>query len=315
MAINPSEVFLPSNIKAIVNLKRISLLSGTATIFLSILLALNNTIDISIAAACVTGSLLVCFHLLRKPGKSLTIIQMIFGISISFLVALFSFFHFLNFSFKDLYAITIFCIVVSIFLLSVKVHHRHHFSHLFAFAAVMLSAYQFFQAVYSIFIGKVALNTSYDSLLIAILLLLFSQTILLCKPDRGFLGMMTTNTTSSKVSLHFLLYFIIIGPIATSLVLIGEIKGLYPNETVIPLLVTILTVTSITMNWLNAKFLYKLELEKYLITEVLRVNNIHLETKSEDLKTQIAFLEREKEEMRDKYDTRNKLRDIISSQG
>ena len=84
---------------------------------------------------------------------------------------------------------------------------------------------------------------------------------------------------------------------------------------VIPLLVTLLTAFSIIMNWLNAKLLYKLELEKYLITEVLRVNNIDLEVHSKDLKTQIAELEKEKKDIKDSVDYRNRLKDIISDQG
>lgn len=315
MTQNISEVFLPSNLHAIKNLKLLSLLSGFLTIILSALLAYFNLIDLYIALACVSGSALICFHLLRKPGKILTLPQKIAGLIVSTLICGFASGHVINSSFKDLYSLPLFCLVVSIFLLSVKLPHRHHFSHLFAFAGVMISSFFFFLDVYIFFSEKLTLSSFYPEFSISLLLLLFSQTILFCKPDRGFLGMMTINTTSSKVALRFIFYFICIGPLLSLLVLLGEYGQIYSQETILPLLVILLTGTSIIMTWLNAKFLYKLELEKYLITEILRVNNVHLETSSDDLKTQIAKLELENKEITDKFDHRNRLKDIISARG
>ncbi len=315
MVTETSEVFLPSNTKAVAYLRLAALLSGFITIGFSVVMLVLKVVDIYIVAACTTGSLLICFHLVRKPGKSLTLPQKIIGLSSSSTIAIFGIMHISINSQIDLYAITIFCLVVSIFLLSVKIPHRHHFSNLLAFVATLLSAYNFFNATYSILLLNVGISAIHDQLAISILLLLFSQTILLCKPDRGFLGMMTTNTTSSKVSLRFFFYFILIGPLTSFCILLGLKFQFFSNAMVIPLLVTLLTAFSIIMNWLNAKFLYKLELEKYLITEILRVNNIDLEVHSKDLKTQIAELEKEKKDIKDSVDYRNRLKDIISDQG
>jgi predicted membrane protein len=134
--------------------------------------------------------------------------------------------------------------------------------------------------------------------------------ILLRWPDRGFVGIFTTDSISSKFSLRLLFINLIVTFIIGIIILIGMKKETYSAFEVIAVLIISFMLLSSVFAWINLKLLYRYELERFIMKEELRVHNITVNLDTEDLTDKMVELEDKNKEIADKLSSRNRLMDI-----
>lgn len=194
----------------------------------------------------------------------------------------------------------------------IKIHHRFHYLQIFALIAISLNTYIFLNSLYRIFFSNLNITSGVtNSLIISTVLIIFCQASLLAKPSRGFFGLFTMNSLSSKLALRSLFYIIFAPPLLGGAVIMGQQLKFFDVNGTIPLLAISLTFMYIIITWLNAKFLYHLEQETYLMKEALRVNSISLELSAEDLTKKLDETEKSRKDVEDKFNNSLSLSDLV----
>jgi hypothetical protein len=194
-----------------------------------------------------------------------------------------------------------------------KLSYRFHIVQLLIFIVTVFHTTILLSFIYRIFLGAASPHIIYIPLNLTLLFSLLCNAILLRWPNRGFLGIFTTDALSSTLSLRMLFVSVISAPLlGLTGLLWSQWQGYYSYETVV-IVVILLMIFLAIFAWLNVKLLYKFELEHYLMKEALRVNNIDLELGQEDLSTKITSLEQTKKQYEEKLDNRTSLTNIVDN--
>lgn len=308
-----SNINVPPNTGAVTLIRRISDVSGVLSAGASFVLFLFGLIHLFIFAGVISLALFLLIQKKKYSTIQLSNVRKIISVVLLVLIILFGVLSILNSPSNFYYGVTLCVFGMTMMLLYTKLVHRHFFNQLILFFTILLVALTFYESVYAV-ITKQDLHTKVNQLMISALFIISCQSLLLSKPDRGFLGMLTIDSPSSRLSLRFLIYLIVVPPVMSFALLTAGYMKLFDKELTIPLLIIFLNLMSLTVNWLNTKLLYKFERERYLIGEALRVNNIQLEIKSEDLNIRVNELQREKDDVTRKVNNSESLSEIVSGQ-
>ncbi len=194
-----------------------------------------------------------------------------------------------------------------------KLPYRFHIVQLLVFIVTIFSTTILTSFIYRFFLNAPVPHIIYLPLNLTLLFSLLCNALLLRWPNRGFVGIFTTDSTSSMLSLRLLLISVISAPL---LGLIGlfwaQNQTYYSYETVVVVAILLMIFLAI-FAWVNVKLLYSFELEHFLMKEALRIHNIDLATEQENLSTKIANLEQTKEQYAEKLSNQTKLTDLVDS--
>lgn len=72
-------------------------------------------------------------------------------------------------------------------------------------------------------------------------------------------------------------------------------------------------VLSTCFAWLDTKLVYKIELERFLMREQLKIHNISLALGNEDLANKVDALKKKHDEAIDKLNNKEKYREVVGS--
>lgn len=308
-----SNINVPPNTGAVTLIRRISDVSGVLSAGASFVLFLFGLIHLFIFAGVISLALFLLIQKKKYSTIQISNVRKIISVVLLVLIVLFGALSILSSLSNFYYGVALCVFGMTMMLLYTKLVHRHFFNQLILFFTILLVALTFYESVYAV-ITKQDLHTKVNQLMISALFIISCQSLLLSKPDRGFLGMLTIDSPSSRLSLRFLIYLIVVPPVMSFALLTAGYMKLFDKELTIPLLIIFLNLMSLTVNWLNTKLLYKFERERYLIGEALRVNNIQLEIKSEDLNIRVNELQREKDDVTRKVNNSESLSEIVSGQ-
>lgn len=308
-----SNINVPANTGAVTLIRRISDVSGVLSAGASFVLFLFGLIHLFIFAGVISLALFLLIQKKKYSTIQISNVRKIISVVLLVLIVLFGALSILSSLSNFYYGVALCVFGMTMMLLYTKLVHRHFFNQLILFFTILLVALTFYESVYAV-ITKQDLHTKVNQLMISALFIISCQSLLLSKPDRGFLGMLTIDSPSSRLSLRFLIYLIVVPPVMSFALLTAGYMKLFDKELTIPLLIIFLNLMSLTVNWLNTKLLYKFERERYLIGEALRVNNIQLEIKSEDLNIRVNELQREKDDVTRKVNNSESLSEIVSGQ-
>lgn len=204
---------------------------------------------------------------------------------------------------------------MSYFIAKTKLLHRFHTAQLLAFVAAIFYTTIMLSLVYRTFTGISNPHFFHLAPSLTVAFTILGNAILLHWPNRGFVGMFTTSTTSSALSLRILLISVASVP-ALGLVglLWGQSQSYYPYE-IVTVVTVLLMVFLAIFAWINVKALYGFEMEHFLMKEALRVNNISLTLDKEDSSAKITGLEKTKKQYEDKLSNQSSLSDIVERSG
>ena len=191
----------------------------------------------------------------------------------------------------------------------IKTNHHYHIVHILILVALSLNSMAMLNHAYKIFF-PISLKVPTVPLNIAILFFLLCAAFSLRWPGRGFIGIFTTDTGSSMFAIRLLVVSVVSTSILGFIVLLGTKLGLYEDHEEVAIFAILLIILSTILSWLNSKLVYKMELERFLLREQLRIHNIDLTLGNEDLTTKMRGLEKRNEEFADKLDNREKLQDF-----
>ncbi len=211
--------------------------------------------------------------------------------------------------------VCIFLFGLSLLISHIKASHRFHAVHFFALNALVISSITILGYMYHLVfafqysqIARLPLNT-------AIIVFFVSIALSLRWPARGFIGMFTTDSVSSKFSLSVLCLKVLLIYFLGIAVMVGSQMGIYNPYEALAIFAVLMTVLSLVMTWFNIKLLYKFELERFIMKEELRIHNIDLQLGNEELSDKMKRLKETNEEYSKKLDSRDKYEDVINSMG
>ncbi len=211
---------------------------------------------------------------------------------------------------KNTIAITMLFVGLAILTDTTSFVHRHRYSQLLLLVGLFCNTFQLLNILYS----SPTVNRSLVAVLLSVAttvcLILLCQSLLFAKPARGIMSLFTTDSPSSVLALRFLFYIIFVPPAFGLAILLGESRGMIHPDSRLAIVIGSLMIMSVVITWLNTKLLYKVEQERYVMKEALRVHNINLETSASDLSSKIHILEEEKQEVTDKIRNQKHLQDI-----
>lgn len=200
----------------------------------------------------------------------------------------------------------------SVILTILKIPHRFHVAQAILFPGLLFSAFELIKDFYQfILVEQMPYHTHDTTILGSLVFIFLCQSLILIKPNRGFITLFTTDTSSSLLARLTLIYFIVLPPILGLLVLVGGKLGFLSENERLALLVVSMTTVSVIIAWINVKLLYPAEVQYYLTKEALRVNNISLKLNAEDLSTKVNQLEKTKQEIAGKLDNQHRLIDAV----
>jgi hypothetical protein len=193
-----------------------------------------------------------------------------------------------------------------------KASMRFHFVQLFSFTILIINFMAILGYLY-LLLSPVAINVPYTPLALATTFVLLCFAILLRWPARGLIGMFTTDSISSMYALGLLIINILITFILGFLSLVGVRLGIYASYEATAVLIVLLIVCTIVFVWVNIRLLYRLELERFVMKEELRVHNIDLRLGNEDLVGKMTQLQEKNKEYADKLSNQEKYQDVTSN--
>ncbi len=325
----PTEnIHLPSHRLSIRVARRISVIGGiiialsASIIFFGWLLKIdflftffgNNLFNLPTVIALAGCSLTIFFY--NSTKKTLLIFLSFINLGIGLVTVLIYFFHPLSFlaiaSAMNLRAGLIFVLLGYSLLISIsRMHHRFHYSQLILFIALFLGLFGFLDSLYQLISTGQFISGGENSLVGSMLFFILCQSFLLAKSNRGFLGLFTTDTNSSKLARFSLIYYAILPSTLGILFLIEEKIGFLSSNGRLAFLILTLMLISVIITWINIKVLYPSEVENYLTKEALRINNITLELDTKDLSSKMDEVEKSKKDLADKLNNRDTLFDYI----
>lgn len=334
-------IYLPSNNGAIKKIIKIAYLSCAASLIIGTLMLFGGVItilgyssldvsivNVPISLGIIIGSLsqLVLPHIEAKSsapflvGKMLSVMGSLILVLIGVLLLGNTLLPKLAIPFFPssvgiVQGLTFILTGLSLFFGHLKITHRFHFVQAFALIVIFFNSYTLLVSLYSIFVPVYSLtNSTINSFVISLVMIIFSLQFLLAKPARGFCGLFTMDSLSSKLALRSLFYIILAPPILGGIVILTQRLKLFDSTAAIPLMAIVLIFLFIVIAWLNGKSLYHLEQESYLMREALRVNSISLELSAEDLTKQLADTEKSKKDAEDKFSNSLSLSDLVGDQ-
>lgn len=334
-------VKLPSNKFAVIMYQAISVIGGIIILCTAVIILLAIFSNISLFAdifgkkivnmptviAFTSCGAVIYFYekkkLFHKWGIDQTSLFIFFGFLVFFIGLLTGIAHVLPkvsllqyISVVDVKSGFIFSLVgLSLLITFSRMPHKFHYSQLFLLAALAISLLGFLQNMYQfVTIDKFIFNEKH-SFLGSWLLLVLAQSFMFARPDRGFIGLFTTDTNSSQLARRSIFYFAMLPPILGFYILAGESIGISDAYGRLALLVVAVIIMAIGITWLNIKLLYNSEVERYVMRETLRENNISLEMHAKDLSTKVGEMEKAKKRIADKLNHQQTLADLIESYG
>jgi len=191
-----------------------------------------------------------------------------------------------------------------------KIIHRFHIVQLLMMMVVVVSEivilgflYQFFSTGTVTHILVIPINTS-------IFFAFLCHAWLLKWPNRGFVGMFTTDTLTTKFSLRILVSEALLIPMIGLICLVIGQSSFYSPSEIVALVVIVMIVMIGVFSWLNVKLLYKYDMEYFLMKESLRINNITIKMTSEEMVGKMLELEKTKGEYANKLNYQDNFRDV-----
>lgn len=307
-------IILPPNKNSVRLFHGIAVAGAVISSIIGIYIALSN---LPLGLAILLGSITVFIEKISKhlPKQWFLsrILSLIAGLGILFV----SIYLFITNSFnpKNTVAITTFLVGLALLANTTGFVHRHRFSQSLLVFGLFCNTFQLLDMLYR----AMALNNSLFFLTrqftVTLCLILLGQSLLFAKPARGIMSLFTTDSPSSVLALRFLFYIIFVPPAFGLAILLGEAMGIFHAESRLAIAIGSLMVMSVIATWLNTKLLYRVEQERYIMKEALRVHNINLETSASDLSSKIHTLEEEKQAVTDKIRNQKHLQDIEDLMG
>lgn len=195
-----------------------------------------------------------------------------------------------------------------------RINHRYHLTQFLALCMLVISSTTILGYVYSPFFPSSFSRIVYMPLNAAVIFFLLSIAVSFRWSNRGFIGIFTVDSVSSNFSIQLLFSKVFFVAAVGFLSLIGAWIHVYNyHESII--VFAILTMTlSTCFAWLNTKLVYKIELERFLMREELKIHNISLALGNEELTSRMGDLEEEHKVIIDKLNNKEKYKDAVSGQ-
>jgi len=258
--------------------------------------------NLPVIAALIISAVAIFFY--KKSNKF-----QLLGLAL-ILIGLFIFLTSLNGQTPNLAKNGIFFFFIGLSLIAsiLKIPHRYHFMQIITVAILTMNLYSFLAHIYELVSFKANFNPAFWE---SIVFFILCQSILFIKPDRGFVGLFTSESRSAQLARMSLLYFTSL-PICLGFffLILGNLQ-IFDLNGRLALLVVVTILVSIIISWINIKVLYPTEVEHFVMKEALRVNNISLELDAEQLTSQVVRLEDDKQKIADKLNNEQTLSDIV----
>jgi hypothetical protein len=197
----------------------------------------------------------------------------------------------------------------SLFLAKIKFSSRYYVLDLMLFLVLISSVFFSLENVY-VFLSSAKPILSLMPLYTSFSLAFLSLSVLFIWPDRGFMDVFTADAVSNKYSLRILFISVFISCVSGALIILGIEQGAYSPFEAIGIFAVVYIVLSVILIWINLRFLYTSELERFLMKEELRVHNISVNLSNEDLINKMVELEGDKNEYAKKLSYQKKVMDI-----
>lgn len=327
----PTEsIHLPSHLPSVKITRRISLIGGfiiilsSFSIFFGWLLKIdflfflfgNKLVNLPAIIALLACGITIFIY--NSAHRILLLFLCIITLCIGLMTVLSYFFHLFSFfslfSAINLRAGIIFVLLgYSQLINSSSTRHRFHYSQLILFIALFLGLFGLLESVYLLISTGEFLSFEENSLFGSILLFILTQSFLLAKTNRGFLGLFTTNTNSSQLARFSLIYYAILPPILGIFFLLEEKVGFLNSNGRLAVLILAQMLISVIITWINIKMLYPSDVENYLTKEALRINSMTLELDAKDLSSKINEVEKTKKALADKLNNRETLIEYVDN--
>jgi hypothetical protein len=189
---------------------------------------------------------------------------------------------------------------------------RFHLAQLFAFIILIINSMVILESLYLQSLS-VKVVIPYTPLFLAITFVVSCLAIILRWSARGFMSMFTTDSISSRYAFESLIVNVITIFIVGYIISVLLRAGILASYEAIALLAILLIVFTITFAWINIRLLYRLELERFVMKEELKVHNINLQLGNEDLISKTKELQKKNSECVDKLDNRENYMDIVAN--
>lgn len=302
-------IHLPHNNKLVGALRQIAFgvnLIAVILLGMSYWLGARMPIGAALLFLIIAGTTL--FHATENSGKRiqtiLTIIPVTAGIFVSLCSIYIFFFTAEDISFYTLLSFIFTGLAIAIPYIKTLIH-RFHPAQFLAFMTLIPNL----MAVFGTF------NTDFTVFYISLLFVLVSMAILLRWPGRGFMGIFTTDSASSSLALKLVLSILLLVPVIGFLIMIWQ-KVFRTSMTEVIAVITISITTIFTiLIWLDTRWVYKTELENFLMKEELKEHNINLKLNNQDLAEQIQNLENTKRKYAATLNYQDRYRDIAEGLG
>jgi len=199
---------------------------------------------------------------------------------------------------------------LALFLPRLKFLGRFHMAQLFAFVIFIINSMVILESLYLRSLS-VKVVIPYAPLILVVTFAVLCLAIILKWPARGFMGMFTTDSISSTYAFESLLVNV------TTIFIVGYIvsvllrTGMLVSYEAIAVLAMLLIVFTVIFAWINIRLLYRLELERFVMKEELRVHNITLQLGNEDLVSKSKELQEKNNGCVDKLENREKYMNAI----
>jgi len=187
---------------------------------------------------------------------------------------------------------------------------RFHLSQLFAFVILIINSMVILESLYLQSLS-VKVVIPYTPLILAVTFVMSCMAIILRWPARGFMSMFTTESISSRYAFESLIVNVITIFVVGYIISVLLRTGILASYESIAVLAILLIVFTVVFAWINIRLLYRLELERFVMREELRVHNISLQLGNEDLVSKTKELQEKNNECIDKIDNREKYMDVI----
>jgi uncharacterized membrane protein YhdT len=193
-----------------------------------------------------------------------------------------------------------------------KAIHRFHFVHLCVLVLLSLSTIVILGFLYRQIVSPhfYAINMPLG---LAIVLFMSCVEFSLRWPARGFIGLFTTDSSSGTFAMRMLLTTVVMVSVVGLVTLLGVEQGIYSIHEAMAVGAVLLIILFTAITWINTKLLYKMELERFIFREELRIHNIDLKLGNKELAEKMKGLEQANREFSIKLNERNKYFEAIEN--
>lgn len=188
--------------------------------------------------------------------------------------------------------------------------HRFHITQALVFTVLFINSFTILETFYQLLSAQPIQHIIFVPLGTAILFAFFCIGVICRWSNRGFFGNFTLDTMDSTLALRLLVINLFTAPLIGFGILFLTQNSGYNIYQIATLIITCITIVSIFLGWINIKFLYKYDLEHFLMRESLRVHNIDLKMEKASEEAKSAQLAEEKQKVVDKLSYQSKFRDV-----